>query len=250
MQKKDLEIRITEEEIMKEPENDLVSIKTTDLIENIDLAKQTPKPVKWDPPSPAAPQKEAIDLAVLIDTSGSMSATDYEPNRLDAAKQAAEMFTMRKIMQNYNDRVAVIGFGGSPSVAHSLDNNLEKVALSIKSLSLTHTGTLLGPAILAAAQELSRFESKRRAIVLLSDGADEYDNSDPIKVAGRLKDIKIFTIGIGTLKGGLALLPHGKQQVFLNQERLQEIAKITGGEYLYAPDVLKLQSIYVNLADY
>lgn len=250
MRKKDPEIRITEEEINVELDNNLVSIKSTDLIENVGVTKELPRPVKWEPPLPTASQKESIDLAVLIDTSGSMSATDYEPNRLDAAKQAAEMFTMRKILQNYNDRISIIGFGGSPSVVHALDNNLEKAAKSIKNLSLTHTGTLLGPAILEAVRELGRFDAKRRAIVLLSDGGDEYDNSDPVKVAGGLKNIKIFTIGIGTLKGGIALLPHGKQQVFLNPVRLQEIAKITGGEYLYAPDVPKLQSIYLNLADY
>ena len=71
-----------------------------------------------------------------------------------------------------------------------------------------------------------------------------------MKVAGGLTPVKVFTIGIGTTKGGMAQLPHGRQRVILNEELLRQIAKITGGEYLYAPDVPQLQQIYQKLADY
>lgn len=228
--------------------NDTLIITEEDL-ENI-------QPVAiWDPTAtpggqPQVQGKEPVEIVLLIDTSGSMGADDYKPNRLRAAQDAARAFTMRKVMQNYKDRVAVIGFGGSAQLIHPLDSNLDKVAASIDALAITHTGTMLGAALQAAQQELLNSGAKRRAIVLLSDGGDEYDSSQPVKVASAFQHIKVFTIGIGTLKGGNANLPHGQQRVTLNEDVLKQIAKVTGGDYLYAPDVPELQKIYLRLADY
>jgi len=209
------------------------------------------KPIAWDPEKDYRPMpKEPTDIVLVIDTSGSMGAADYPPSRLDAAKQAAKLFTLRKVMANYSDQVAVVGFGGHAVVIHPLDSNLDAVLSSIEKLSITHTGTLIGPALQTAAKELSHGSHKRRAIVLLSDGADEYDTSDPESIAHNLQGIRIFTIGMGTTQGANASLPHGQQRVVLNEQRLKQIAKLGGGDYLYAPDVTQLQKIYLGLADY
>jgi len=109
---------------------------------------------------------------------------------------------------------------------------------------------MIGAALLAASRELRRYTGRRQAIVLLSDGGDEYDTSKPLEVARNLKGIRVFAIGMGTLKGGIAKLPHGQQTVFLNEQLLKQIAIITGGEYLHAPDVPQLQRVYTSLADY
>lgn len=195
--------------------------------------------------------KEPVDVMLVIDTSGSMGATDYAPNRLEAAKEAARLFTRRKVIRNYHDRVGVIGFGGNAILFHRLDSDLEKVGKAIDRLQITHSGTMIGTALKTAATELQRAKgASKQAIILLSDGGDEYDTSRPVEVARSLSGIKIFTIGMGTVKGGMAKLPHGKQKVFLNEKLLKEIAKAGGGEYLYAPDVFALQRIYRKLADY
>jgi Ca-activated chloride channel homolog len=245
-------IEITENDIEEIQKQNSVTINLTDLIEPPDSGKQGSKeiPIPWNPPPPGTSQKESVDIILAIDTSGSMGADDYKPNRLEAAKQSAKLFTLRKVTQNYSDRVAIIGFGGQATVVHPLDSNLENVLASIEKLTITHTGTLLGPAIQTAASELQQHAGKRRAIFLISDGADEYDSSDPIKIASALNGIKIFTIGIGTIKGGKAKLPHGEQQVYRNEKRLKQIAEVTAGEYLYAPDVPQLQRVYMKLADY
>lgn len=231
-------------------DTEIIRITDEDLAAVVPLDILTLTGIEWSPDSDKPPSKEAVDIVLLIDTSGSMGADDYSPNRLDAAKQAAKLFTQRKVTQNYNDRVAIIGFGGSAQVVQPLESDLTKVALSIDKLSITHSGTMIGAALQAGQRELKRYNSKRQAMVLLSDGGDDYDSSQPVKVAGGLAPIKVFTIGIGTTKGGMAQLPHGRQRVVLNEELLRQIAKITGGEYLYAPDVPQLQQIYQKLADY
>jgi Ca-activated chloride channel family protein len=202
----------------------------------------------WKPGLQPPIGKQAVDIILCVDTSGSMEAADYPPTRLEAAKEAALMFTRRKVTQNYSDRVGVIGFGGTATVIHPLDANLDAVAASILKLSITHSGTSLGVALQLAFQELARFNSPRQAVVLLSDGADEFDNSNPDKIAGSQKGIKVFTIGMGTLKG--AHVKFLGKSVSLNEDILRRIAKASGGEYLHAPGVSDLQRIYLKLADY
>ena len=204
----------------------------------------------WNPYPPLHHNKTPLDIILCIDTSGSMEAEDYPPTRLNAAKDAAINFSKRKVIQGYKDRVGIIGFGGNPTLFHPLDDNLEKVSTSIKKLAITHSGTMVGEAIKLAKLELDNKGKYKRAIILLSDGGDSYDTSDPVSAARTIPDIKIFTIGIGTLKGGKVSLPTGVQKVHLNEKILKQIAMVSRGEYLYAPDIFKLIDIYKKLADY
>lgn len=211
-------------------------------------------PIDWDEvKAVSAPGsgKAPVDIMLLIDTSGSMSANDYSPNRLEAAKKAALDFAQRKVVQRYSDRVGVISFGGHPNLRLAVTTDMDQVRRAIENIrDFTHDGTYLGPALSAAAQELEKAGGSKRAIILLTDGADEYDKSDPVGVARKMKNIKVFTVGIGTTKGGMAQLPHGMQKVFLNEKVLQQIAEATGGRYYYAPSLDQLREIYRNLADY
>jgi Ca-activated chloride channel family protein len=220
-------------------------------ISEADLRPPAPgaAPFAW-PTAVQPPGKQAVDIILLIDTSGSMGATDYQPNRLAAAQDAARLFARHKVLQGYRDRVGVIGFGGQPTTVCPLTDDLDQVAAAIGRLTLTHTGTMIGHALRAAYAELGRYNSPRQGIVLLSDGADKYDTSQPETIAGKHRQVKLFTIGIGTVKGGAAKLPHGTQTVFLNEKLLHRLAQVAGGEYLYAPDLDALRRVYQRLADY
>ncbi len=226
-------------------EGDLIEIDEADLLPPASGAA----PYAW-PATMQSPGKQAVDIILLIDTSGSMGAADYRPNRLAAAQDAARLFARRKVLQGYRDRVGVIGFGGQPTTVCPLTDDLDQVDAAINKLTLTHSGTMIGHALRAAYTELERHNSPRQGIVLLSDGADEYDTSGPEAVAAKHRHVKLFTIGIGTVKGGAAKLPHGVQTVFLNEKLLRRLAEVAGGDYLYAPDLDALRRVYQRLADY
>jgi len=239
-------ILITDEDLESIPEPQKKPLAESELIV-IDEAELESVPEYPD----VQAMKASVDIILLMDISGSMGANDYQPNRLEAAKKAAQEFARRKIIKRYKDRVGVIVFGGSPNTVQPLTTDITQVQKAVSNIkNLTHTGTYLGPAIQDAVKELETAGGKKRAIVLLSDGADEYDKSNPVGVAQNLQNIKIFTIGIGTPKGGIANLPHGQQKVVLNEEVLKRIAKVTGGKYYYAPGVEELKEIYTALADF
>lgn len=199
-------------------------------------------------------EKKPIDVVVCIDSSGSMEADDFPPTRFDAAKKAAMAFTTRKIMENHNDRVAVITFGGAPRVHLGLTADLDTVEAAIGKFdrnTITHTSTAIGSAIAEAAKILEKEgkEGVMKAVILLSDG-DNYVGADPLNVVSQQKKLPVYTIGLGTAKGAALDIPgHGNVVVPFNEDLLKKIAKQSGGKYYHAPEVARLIGIFEDLAD-
>ncbi|UCH92834.1 MAG: VWA domain-containing protein [Candidatus Aminicenantes bacterium] len=199
-------------------------------------------------------EKKPIDVVVCLDSSGSMEATDFTPNRFEAAKKAALAFTTRKIMENYKDRVALLTFGGLPKTHLHLTDDLDKMSAAIKkfgSHTITHNSTAIGSAIEEAGKILQKEGKKEnmKAIIVLTDG-DNQVGIDPIKAISKLKDIPVYTIGLGTPKGIAMDIPGvGNVVVRLNEDLLKKIAKQSGGKYYHAPEVAQLIGIFEDLAD-
>ena len=90
-----------------------------------------------------------------------------------------------------------------------------------------------------------------RMIILLTDGANNSGVLPPLKAAelAQLDHIKIYTIGLGaesgSLSGGLFFNPSPASD--LDEETLQEVAKITGGRYFRATDTQSLHAIYETI---
>lgn len=199
-------------------------------------------------------EKKPMDVVVCLDSSGSMEATDFDPNRFEAAKKAAMAFTTRKIMENYNDRVALLTFGGFPTVQLSITNDLDKVSETIKgfgSHTITHHSTSLGGVMDEAGKILSKHGRKEagKAIILLTDG-DNQVGIDPMTSLKRWQGIPVYTIGLGTPDGIMMDIPGvGNVPVKLNEGLLIKIAKQSGGKYYHAPEVAQLIGIFEGLAD-
>lgn len=197
-------------------------------------------------------EKKQIDIVICLDSSGSMEANDFKPNRFEAAKKAAQAFTTRKIMENYHDQVGLLTFGGNALVHLPLTKDLDIVSKVIDKLgknTITHNSTSLGTAINEAIRLLSKSNKENsKAIILLSDG----DNwgLDPMNVILNNPPIPIYTIGIGTTKGIKVKIPGiGEPLIRLNEDLLKKIAKQSGGKYYHAPEVAELIGIFEDLAD-
>lgn len=199
-------------------------------------------------------EKKPIDVVVCLDSSGSMEATDFSPNRFEAAKKAAMAFTTRKIMENYNDHVGLVTFGGFPKVHLHMTGDLDEVADAIRKFgkhTITHHSTAIGSVIQEAVKILEKEGRKEtvKAIILLSDG-DNYAGVDPMSVVSKLKNMPVYTIGLGTPKGISMDIPGvGNVVVRLNEDLLKRIAKQSGGKYYHAPEVAQLIGIFEDLAD-
>lgn len=200
------------------------------------------------------PPAEGIDIMLALDTSYSMAAEDFPPNRLEAAKQAAADFVRKR----QNDRIGVTVFGGTALLACPLTLDYQSVLETLDGAYLNMTradGTAVGDAIVTAVNHLKESKAKSKVIILLTDGRSNSGLVTDLNLAAKTAaayDIKVYTIG--TAGKGRAQISTGDptQPVIyidedLDEPTLREIAGLTGGEFYRAKNHQDLEKIYSKI---
>jgi Ca-activated chloride channel family protein len=209
---------------------------------------------------------ERASVVLVVDTSGSMRATDVKPTRLAAAKDAMRSFLERAPKSL---RVGVVSFSDDAQVVVPPTVDRARLRQGIDVLG-PGFGTALGDA-LARAVELARSaagtngdggragnqlkDEKGRSlasILLLSDGAQTRGLLSPGQGAERAQSagIQVFTIALGTDGGTILAGPPGAEQVIPvppDRETLSAIAEYTGAEAFDAQSASALQKVYAGL---
>jgi len=181
-------------------------------------------------------------VALCIDTSGSMSATDVLPTRSQAAATAGRTFIAALPA---GTQVAILAFASSAAVIFPASDDRAAASSALEELPPPNGGTAIGDCLLLAARSLPPLH--KRAIVLVTDGVNNSGN-DPIDAARRIAadHIAIYTIGIGTANSG-QLIPGTSEEADLDETTLRTIADLGGGAYARASDAATLRS---HLADF
>lgn len=193
---------------------------------------------------------EGIDIMLLLDTSGSMETTDFEPNRLEVAKETALEF----IAGRAYDRIGMVVFAEDAfSYAPlTLDYNLLKQQInSITSNIMPKEGTAVGSAISVGINRLKESSTPSKIMILLTDGASNRGQIDPITAAGLAKrnKIKIYTIGIGKPEYRQET-PFGVQTVKsdCDEPTLRKVAEMTDGKFFRSTDKNSLSTIFESIS--
>lgn len=193
-------------------------------------------------------KKNGIDIAISLDLSQSMLQDDFSPNRLEKAKEVLGEF----IDKRGNDRLSLIVFGGDAytKVPLTFDHNVVKEMVSKLTVDdiTSNNRTAIGMGIGVALNRLKNSEAKSKVIILLTDGENNSGEMSPSAAADIAKElgIKIYTIGIGAREMQVPTL-FGYRTVKnneLDENLLQNIAKITGGEYFRAGDSKEFKEIF------
>ncbi|MCP5062702.1 MAG: VWA domain-containing protein [Ignavibacteriae bacterium] len=194
---------------------------------------------------------EGIDVAMLLDISGSMLAEDFKPNRLEAAKDVIDKFVAGRT----TDKIGLVVFASQSFTQCPLTIDypvLRSLLKDIKS-GIIEDGTAIGTAIANGVNRLKDSEAKSKIIILLTDGVNNSGEIDPITAAQIAKKfgIRIYTVGVGT-EGEAPYpfqTPFGKKYqmvpVEIDEKVLSEVANITDGEYFRATNNKKLEEIYI-----
>ena len=145
--------------------------------------------------------REGVDIVFAIDVSKSMLAEDVAPSRLEKAQQ----LTAQIINNLVSDRVGIIAYAGKavPQLPITTDYAAAKMFLqNMNTDMLSSQGTAIDEAIQLSRTYFNDAEQTNRVLVIISDGEDHKDlNLDVAKAAAK-EGIKIFTIGVGSEKGG------------------------------------------------
>lgn len=178
-----------------------------------------------------------IDIALLIDVSNSMLATDAVPDRLNVARQMA-----KQLVDLFPDsRIAIVSFAGSSSTLLPLTPDHAAAHMVLESLSTTSTesqGTDLASGLNEAMRALPANQNRYRAIVIFSDGEhQEHDVNTALRQAVH-KDIVISALAIGSEEGSEIPLGNGTVKkdtrrntviTKMNPSLLKQVAEKTNG---------------------
>ncbi|MFO7445931.1 MAG: VWA domain-containing protein [Ignavibacteriaceae bacterium] len=196
---------------------------------------------------------EGIDIAMVLDISGSMLAEDFKPNRLEAAKDVINEFVQARI----SDRIGLVIFAREAftqcplTVDYSVLRNLLG---EIKS-GMVEDGTAIGNAIANGVNRLKDSNAKSKVIILLTDGVNNAGEVDPVSAANIAAafGVRIYAIGVGT-RGEAPYpvqTPFGTRYqmvpVEIDENVLTKIANSTNGKYFRATNNKALQNIYEQI---
>ena len=222
---------------------------------------------------------DATTILLALDVSRSMCSTDVDPNRLEAAQQAATDFIEA---QPEGSRIGLVTFAGFATVSVPPTDDTEALVRAVESL-VTSRGTAIGQGILTSIDAIAELDPSvaptgadvpdsatpddaAAVIVLLTDGSNR-NGVAPATAAEQAADrgIRIYTIGFGTETpapgvcnaaqvapgGGFGAGPGGPGGTggdrTIDEETLQGVADVTGGTYYRAESADQLIDALADL---
>lgn len=192
-----------------------------------------------------------FDFMLAIDTSISMLADDFTANRLEAAKEAANVF-VDSIVGKSN--IGVVSFASTVFVDKELTSDKGEIKKIINQLDIKESGgTNIGDALITSANllviEEPEKDERSKVIILLTDGQSNTGTSVEVAVEyAKAREIIIHTIGIGTEEGGKLF---GLDVVSkLDEDSLKSIAEQTNGKYFRAESKDALETVFKEIASF
>ena len=198
---------------------------------------------------------EGIDIVLVMDLSSSMLSRDFNPDRLSVSKLVAKQFVDKR----QYDRIGLAVFAGESFTQCPLtsDHKILKEFLDQLQCGLLEDGTAIGMGLAAAVNRLKESESESKVVILLTDGVNNAGYIKPMQAAEIAEqiDVKVYTIGVGTMGEAIAPIQRrsdgtyvfGRSRVEIDEELLNEIARLTGGRYYRATNQAALEEIYSQI---
>lgn len=187
-------------------------------------------------------QSSSFSYVLAIDSSQSMEADDFDPDRITAAKQTAVRFVNEAPI---GTRFGVISFSGGSKIESDMTERRDEIKDAIFGISISgFGGTDLYEAVLTSSNLLKNEEHK--AVILLSDGQINVGNIDDAIDYANYNSVIVHTIGVGTVEGGNTQFGISK----LDEDSLKGLAYNTEGEYFNSLDAENLSRTFTGLYDY
>jgi Ca-activated chloride channel family protein len=178
---------------------------------------------------------EGVDLALVLDMSSSM--TVYRQGN-ETLLSVAQRISKDFLDGLQNDRVALVIFRGESFLMSPLTSEYDALKPMIDTavdLPLPD-GTAIGVGLSEGLNALRNSRARSRAVILMTDGENNQGEIDPL-AAARIAEtlgVRVYTIGLiddASRRSG---------RLNVDQQALEEMARVTGGRYFPAtsPDLL------------
>ena len=205
-------------------------------------------------------RRKGLDMVVVLDTSRSMMASDIKPSRLQQAK-----WGIRDLLRNLRgDRVGLVPFAGSSVLQCPLTIDYAAFTMTLDDVYsgiIPKGGTAIEQALRTAIAAFPADGIADRVILLITDGEDHEGDALSLLTELKEKNIRVYSIGIGTLEGEMVPAGEGQGAYFkdrqgqivktaLKEDVLQKLALGTGGTYVRsAPGDTGLERVFRESID-
>jgi Ca-activated chloride channel family protein len=217
--------------------------------------------------------REGIAIAMVIDTSSSMSALDLQLDDRPSSRLEVVKATFRDFVDGGRagggegdlggrdgDAIGMVTFARYADSISPLTLDYEALVGLLDQVGIvglpTEDGTAIGDAIVRAIDLLGETDGASKVIILLTDGSYNAGETEPLVAAqiAAAYGIRIYAIGAGSRGSALMPVPapgggvdHVKAQVTIDDTALEQIAQLTGGRYFRATDGAALRAIYAEI---
>lgn len=193
-------------------------------------------------------QKKPItdtDYMLIIDSSSSMGQTDFDPNRLSAAKELSQAWL--KEVPN-STMIGVISFSDTVNefVTPTTDKEMLQIVIENINIDYSRAGTFTDYALNFAINAFNE-TTKNRTILLFTDGTQSIDPMVIAMANQRNIPVTVFGIGSKNITSNRTIPEEYKEfysEMEMNFTVLEEIANNTGGKAYYVSDEYELKSSF------
>lgn len=186
---------------------------------------------------------QGIDIALVLDTSSSMTGTFGDDTKMVAAQNVIKEF----IEGRSDDRLGIVIFRDRSLVLSPLTLDYESLTSLIDSVERVNLpdGTAIGSGLADGLNLLRESRARSRVAILLTDGQNNAGSIEPGQAAriAETLGIRVYTIGLIDSGGP----PTSRASVNVDETALTEMAKVTGGQYFAADNEEALEEIYRNI---
>lgn len=197
-------------------------------------------------------QRKGIDMIIAVDISNSMLCEDIKPNRLSRAKRSIS----KLVDKLQGDRIGLIVFAGEAYTQLPITTDYSAAKMFLSTVNTDYISTQgtsisraieLGRSTFKETSEDVQAGKRNRVIVVITDGEDQEKGATEQAKEAAKEGIIIYTIGMGTEKGGpIPLYRNGRMTGYkkdreghtvitrLNQVELQKIASAANGIFVRA----------------
>jgi Ca-activated chloride channel family protein len=201
-----------------------------------------------NPHIPLEQTKEGVNVVLVIDDSGSMQATDYQPTRIEAAKSAGDILIKSLDAKDY---AGVVIFESGATTAAYLSPDKDRVREKLASVSPKNGQTAIGDGLALAIDMAKSIPNRKNVVILLSDGVSNAGVISPDEAIefAKTAGIQVYTVGMGSSQPvvlGYDWLGN-PQYAQVDETTLKSIAEKTGGTYFKSVNDQTLREIYGSL---
>jgi len=184
---------------------------------------------------------QGIDIALVLDTSSSMSTTTFGGgSRLAAAQRVIKDF----ISGRKDDQIGLVVFRDESLVLSPLTLDYDALKGLVDQAQQVNLpdGTAIGLGVGESLNLLRESKARSRVVILLTDGQNNNSTLDPLAAAkiAQTLGVRIYTIGVidKSARGG------GSN---VDEQALTQMANVTGGRYFAADSPEALAGVYDSI---